>query len=135
MANTTIAVDGRQVAVATHGSSDLGGSTLIPRIFIDARRLVHQMGTHSISAGLDYAGVGPEHAYLKDAGLASYVSATDQQALAGLQAQARTEGILPALEPAHVIGWLLERPLPPCSMILVRLSGRGDKRGDRSCCT
>jgi tryptophan synthase beta chain len=83
--------------------------------------------THSISAGLDYPGVGPEHAYLKDAGLASYVSATDEQALAGFQALARTEGILPALEPAHVIGWLLERPLPTGSTILVCLSGRGDK--------
>jgi tryptophan synthase beta chain len=83
--------------------------------------------THSISAGLDYPGVGPEHAYLKDAGLASYVSATDEQALEGFQALARTEGILPALEPAHVIGWLLERPLPPASTVLVCLSGRGDK--------
>jgi tryptophan synthase beta chain len=83
--------------------------------------------THSISAGLDYPGVGPEHAYLKDAGLASYVSVTDEQALAGFQALARTEGILPALEPAHVIGWLLERPLPTGSTILVCLSGRGDK--------
>jgi tryptophan synthase beta chain len=83
--------------------------------------------THSISAGLDYPGVGPEHAFLKDEGLATYVSATDQQALAGFQSLARTEGILPALEPAHVIGWLLERPLPPGSSVLVCLSGRGDK--------
>jgi tryptophan synthase beta chain len=83
--------------------------------------------THSISAGLDYPGVGPEHAYLKDEGLASYVSATDQQALAGFQALARTEGILPALEPSHVIGWLLERPLPEGATVLVCLSGRGDK--------
>jgi len=83
--------------------------------------------TRSISAGLDYPGVGPEHAYLKDSGLASYVSATDDQALAGFQALARTEGILPALEPAHVIGWLLDRPLPAGSTVLVCLSGRGDK--------
>jgi tryptophan synthase beta chain len=83
--------------------------------------------THSISAGLDYPGVGPEHAYLNDAGLARYVTATDAQALEGFQALARTEGILPALEPSHVIGWLLERPLPPGSRILVCLSGRGDK--------
>ncbi|MCA1727636.1 MAG: tryptophan synthase subunit beta [Actinobacteria bacterium] len=83
--------------------------------------------THSISAGLDYPGVGPEHAYLADAGLARYVSATDVQALAGFQALARTEGILPALEPSHVIGWLLERPLPAGATILVCLSGRGDK--------
>jgi tryptophan synthase beta chain len=83
--------------------------------------------THSISAGLDYPGVGPEHAYLKDAGLARYVSATDVEALAGFQALARTEGILPALEPSHVIGWLLGHPLPEGSRVLVCLSGRGDK--------
>ena len=83
--------------------------------------------THSISAGLDYPGVGPEHAYLKDAGLATYASATDEDALAGFQALARTEGILPALEPAHVIGWLLHRPLVERARVLVCLSGRGDK--------
>ncbi len=83
--------------------------------------------THSISAGLDYPGVGPEHAYLKDEGLAEYVGATDEQALDGFQALARTEGILPALEPSHVIGWLLTRPLPEGSRVLVCLSGRGDK--------
>ncbi len=83
--------------------------------------------THSISAGLDYPGVGPEHAYLQDAGLARYVSATDDEALAGFQLLARTEGILPALEPAHVIGWLARRELPAGSRVLVCLSGRGDK--------
>jgi tryptophan synthase beta chain len=84
-------------------------------------------GTHSISAGLDYPGVGPEHAYLRDAGLAEYVSASDEDALVGFQALARTEGILPALEPAHVIGWLRRRPLPEATTVLVCLSGRGDK--------
>ena len=83
--------------------------------------------THSISAGLDYPGVGPEHAFLNDAGLASYVSATDREALDGFQALARTQGILPALEPAHVVGWLLRRELPRGSSVLVCLSGRGDK--------
>jgi tryptophan synthase beta chain len=83
--------------------------------------------THSISAGLDYPGVGPEHSYLKDAGRADYVAATDDDALEGFQAVARTEGILPALEPAHAIGWLLRRPLPEGSVVLVNLSGRGDK--------
>jgi tryptophan synthase beta chain len=84
-------------------------------------------GTYSISAGLDYPGVGPEHSYLKEARLAEYTSATDDDALAGFQALARTEGILPALEPAHAIGWLLRRPLPEGSTVLVCLSGRGDK--------
>jgi tryptophan synthase beta chain len=83
--------------------------------------------THSISAGLDYPGVGPEHAYLKEAGLAEYVSATDADAIAGFRALARAEGILPALEPAHAIGWLLSRPLPEGSHVLVNVSGRGDK--------
>jgi tryptophan synthase beta chain len=83
--------------------------------------------THSISAGLDYPGVGPEHSFLKQEGLARYESASDDQALEGFQALARTEGILPALEPAHVIGWLLRRPLPEGARILVCLSGRGDK--------
>jgi tryptophan synthase beta chain len=83
--------------------------------------------THSISAGLDYPGVGPEHSWLHDQGLAEYVSATDDDALAGFQALARTEGILPALEPAHVIGWLLKRALPEGTRVLVCLSGRGDK--------
>ena len=83
--------------------------------------------THSISAGLDYPGVGPEHAYLKDAGLARYVSATDDEALAGFQLLARTEGILPALEPAHVVGWLARRELAEGTRVLVCLSGRGDK--------
>ena len=83
--------------------------------------------THSISAGLDYPGVGPEHAYLKDAGRAEYVSVTDREALDGFLALATLEGILPALEPAHAIGWLLRRPLPEGSLVLVNLSGRGDK--------
>jgi tryptophan synthase beta subunit len=83
--------------------------------------------THSISAGLDYPGVGPEHAFLKDAGLARYVSATDAEALEGFQLLARTEGMLPALEPSHVIGWLARRELPTGARVLVCLSGRGDK--------
>jgi tryptophan synthase beta chain len=83
--------------------------------------------THSISAGLDYPGVGPEHAYLLEAGRAEYTSATDAQAIAGFMELARTEGILPALEPSHAIGWLMQRPLPEGSSVLVCLSGRGDK--------
>jgi len=83
--------------------------------------------THSISAGLDYPGVGPEHAFLKDAGLATYASATDRDALDGFQLLARTEGIIPALEPSHVVGWLRRRPLPEGARVLLNLSGRGDK--------
>jgi tryptophan synthase beta chain len=83
--------------------------------------------THSISAGLDYPGVGPEHSYLKEAGMAEYVAASDADALAGFAALSRTEGILPALEPSHALGWLLRKPLPEGSDVLLCLSGRGDK--------
>ncbi|GCE12244.1 tryptophan synthase subunit beta [Tengunoibacter tsumagoiensis] len=87
--------------------------------------------THSISAGLDYPGVGPEHSYLKETGRATYASATDETALRGLQALSRTEGIIPALESSHALGHLLELgeqgKLPEGSLIVVNLSGRGDK--------
>jgi tryptophan synthase beta chain len=85
--------------------------------------------THSISAGLDYPGVGPEHSWLKDSGRAQYVSATDKQALEAFQALARHEGILPALESAHAV-YQAMRMAPRMnkkSIILVNLSGRGDK--------
>ena len=85
--------------------------------------------THSISAGLDYPGVGPEHSYLKEIARAEYVAATDQQALEGFHLLSRTEGILPALEPAHAIHHTaqLAKTLPPEQIILLCLSGRGDK--------
>jgi tryptophan synthase beta chain len=85
--------------------------------------------THSVSAGLDYPGVGPEHAYLHDTGRATYVSVTDAEALAGFQLLARTEGILCALETAHAIASLrtLAPALPRDATIVVCLSGRGDK--------
>jgi tryptophan synthase beta chain len=79
---------------------------------------------HSISAGLDYPGVGPEHAFLRDTGRAEYLAATDEEALAAFQDLARTEGILPALEPAHALA--RARDLD-AELILVGLSGRGDK--------
>ena len=85
---------------------------------------------HSISAGLDYPGVGPEHAALAAAGRAEYVSATDDVALAGFELLSVTEGIVPALEPAHAIGWLAGAVgdlVPRGSTVLVTLSGRGDK--------
>lgn len=84
--------------------------------------------THSVSAGLDYPAIGPEHAALRASGRARYTSATDGQALEGFQVLARTEGILPALEPAHAVGWVLANraELAGCR-VLVNLSGRGDK--------
>ncbi|MDI1253609.1 tryptophan synthase subunit beta [Thermomonas sp.] len=85
--------------------------------------------THSVSAGLDYPGVGPEHAFLKDAGRAEYVGVTDDEALAAFHLLARTEGILPALESSHAIAQALKlaRELPPDGIVLCNLSGRGDK--------
>jgi len=89
------------------------------------------LNTHSISAGLDYPGVGPEHSYLKETGRATYASADDASALRGLQALSHSEGIIPALEPAHALGYLLEKgeqgDIPEGSLIVLNLSGRGDK--------
>jgi tryptophan synthase beta chain len=79
---------------------------------------------HSISAGLDYPGVGPEHAFLRDSGRAEYVSATDEEALAAFHLLAEREGIIPALEPAHALARALELD---AELVLVGLSGRGDK--------
>jgi tryptophan synthase beta chain len=85
--------------------------------------------THSISAGLDYPGVGPEHAWLKDTGRAKYVAITDQEALAAFHHLSRTEGILPALESSHALAYTarLAAQMSPDQSIVVNLSGRGDK--------
>jgi len=84
---------------------------------------------HSISAGLDYPGIGPEHAYLHDIGRAEYVSATDDEALEAFQLCARLEGILPALEPSHAIPRTIElaKELGPDGLIIMNMCGRGDK--------
>ena len=87
------------------------------------------LGTHSVSAGLDYPGVGPEHAYLKDTERAAYVAATDEEALQAFGLLCRTEGIIPALEPAHALAHVakLAPTLSKDSVVVVGLSGRGDK--------
>ncbi len=86
---------------------------------------------HSISAGLDYPGVGPEHVHLADLGRARYAAVTDHQAMRALELLTRTEGILPALESAHALAWVVDAAatgeLPAGSTVLVTLSGRGDK--------
>jgi tryptophan synthase beta chain len=83
---------------------------------------------HSISAGLDYPGVGPEHAYFADAGLAIYETATDEEALAAVDLLARREGIIPALESAHALAWVTRNATRLAGKtVLVNLSGRGDK--------
>jgi tryptophan synthase beta chain len=116
-----------------HGASVNRG---VPGILHGARSLFLQdedgqiREAHSISAGLDYPGVGPEHAALAATGRAEYPYATDDEAIAGFELLAATEGIIPALEPAHAIGWLAReagRTVPAGSTVLVTLSGRGDK--------
>ncbi len=84
---------------------------------------------HSISAGLDYPGVGPEHSYLRDVGRVSYETATDAEALDAFQTLCRLEGIIPALESAHALAWVRRAAgtFPPDAVVLICLSGRGDK--------
>jgi len=91
--------------------------------------------THSIAPGLDYPGVGPEHSYYKDIGRATYVAVTDAQALEGFRLLCETEGIIPALEPAHAIyhAAKLAADLPQNQLIVINLSGRGDKDLDIAC--
>jgi tryptophan synthase beta chain len=84
---------------------------------------------HSISAGLDYPGIGPEHAWLHETGRATYISATDEEALEAFQLLSKLEGIIPALEPAHAIAKVVELApnFPKDHLMVVNLSGRGDK--------
>ena len=126
---------GRGIASGEHGASIAGGE---PGVLHGALSMLIQdedgqvRGTHSVSAGLDYPGVGPEHAYLKEMGLADYDSATDHEALEAFGLLARTEGILPALESAHAIAWAVrEAPgLGRDAIVIVNVSGRGDKDVD-----
>ena len=124
----------RLVGVEAGGDGTRHGASLTkgdPGVLHGARSLLLQddegliSEAHSISAGLDYPGVGPEHAWLASTKRAEYVSVTDDEALEGFAALARTEGILPALEPAHAIGYLLRAE--PSGTVLLGLSGRGDK--------
>jgi tryptophan synthase beta chain len=112
-----------------HGASLGAGSTgvlhgSLSSVIADEEGQI--LEAHSVSAGLDYPGVGPEHAHLRDTGRASYVSITDEQALAAFGELARLEGIIPALESSHAIAWLLENPGDGEFDVLC-LSGRGDK--------
>jgi tryptophan synthase beta chain len=116
-----------------HGASVNRG---VPGVLHGARSLFLQdedgqiLEAHSISAGLDYPGVGPEHALLAATGRAEYAFATDDEALAGFELLSVTEGIVPALEPAHAIAWLAReagQSVPRGATVLLTLSGRGDK--------
>jgi tryptophan synthase beta chain len=123
---------GRGLETGAHAAALLKGKTGVlhgaKSYFLqDANGQIKE--THSISAGLDYPGVGPEHSYLKDSGRATYVAVTDTEALAAFNLLSRTEGIIPALESAHAIAYAvkLAPELPPETKIVVNLSGRGDK--------
>jgi tryptophan synthase beta chain len=121
------------------GVEAAGGAAVtsgIPGILHGMRSLLLQdeegqiLEAESISAGLDYPGIGPEHAYLATAGRAEYERATDGEVLSAFRLMAETEGILPALEPAHAIAWVVReagRGIPAGATVLITLSGRGDK--------
>ncbi|MBY0399295.1 pyridoxal-phosphate dependent enzyme, partial [Myxococcota bacterium] len=118
-----------------HGATLASG---VPGIFHGKRTLVLSdddgqiFPAHSVSAGLDYPGVGPEHAYLKEMGRAEYVVATDDEAIEAFQRLSRSEGIIPALESAHAIAHVLRLApkLPRDAVVVVNVSGRGDKDVD-----
>ena len=123
---------GEQIARGRHAARFAGGSAGVlqgTRTFVLQDDDGNIELTHSISAGLDYAAVGPEHAWLRARGRAEYAYVSDAEALAGFQSLARLEGILPALESAHAVAYAekLARELGPDAVVLVNLSGRGDK--------
>jgi len=123
---------GEQILAGRHAARFAGGSTGVlqgTRTFILQDEAGNIELTHSISAGLDYAAVGPEHAWLRDLGRTEYAHISDAEALEGFQTLARLEGILPALESAHAIAHAVKlvRDLPDGAVVLINLSGRGDK--------
>jgi tryptophan synthase beta chain len=125
---------GRGIATGEHGATLVAGT---PGLLHGARTYVLQdeegqiREAHSISAGLDYPGVGPEHAYLRDRGRARYVAVTDDEAIDAFERLSELEGIIPAFEPAHALAFLLKAvgdgELSEGSRVLVNLCGRGDK--------
>jgi tryptophan synthase beta chain len=122
---------GEGIETGRHGASIGAGS---PGVIHGTRTYMLQdadgqvLEAHSISAGLDYPGVGPEHAYFHQTGIARYVSITDEEALDGVELLARTEGIIPALETAHAVAWVAKEAASLAGKtVLINLSGRGDK--------
>ena len=126
---------GEGVDTGRHSSTLGGGSEGIlhgARSFVLQDDFGQVIPTHSISAGLDYPGVGPEHAWLKDTGRAEYVAATDDEALEGFGLLCKLEGIIPALEPSHAVlpAIRVARELGPDGIVVLNVSGRGDKDVD-----
>jgi tryptophan synthase beta chain len=127
-----IEAGGEGLESGRHGASLVAGSTGVLHGALSAVLADEQgqiLEAHSVSAGLDYPGVGPEHAYLRDSGRATYAAVTDEQALRAFRELTELEGITPALEPAHAIAWLLENGGGEGYDVLT-LSGRGDKDMD-----
>ncbi|CAN5504158.1 tryptophan synthase subunit beta [soil metagenome] len=124
----------RLVGVQPEGGAAIGRG--LPGVVHGSKSLLLQAEhgqvteAHSVSAGLDYPGVGPEHAFLADSGRAEYVTVPDKAVLDAFSLLSRTEGIIPALEPAHAVAWVVQeagRSLPTGSTVLLKLCGRGDK--------
>lgn len=123
---------GRGIATGEHAARFAGGSIGVlqgTKSYLLQDDDGNVLGTHSVSAGLDYASVGPEHAYLKDSGRAEYTYANDEEALGAFELLSKTEGIIPALESAHALAETIKRApkLSKETVIVVNLSGRGDK--------
>jgi len=123
---------GRGIETGEHASRFSGGSVGVfqgSKSYLLQDRDGNVLGTHSVSAGLDYASVGPEHAFFRDAGRIEYTSATDDEALAAFDLLSGTEGIIPALESAHALAEAVKRcrEMKKGDVIIVNLSGRGDK--------
>ena len=126
--------DARLVGVEAAGGSAMGRG--VPGVVHGMQSYLLQdedgqiLEAHSISAGLDYPGIGPEHAHLADIGRARYEQADDDEVLAAFRLLSETEGIIPALEPAHALAWVAReagRTIPAGDTVLLTLSGRGDK--------
>jgi len=134
-----VGTDAELVGVEAAGGAAMGLG--VPGVLHGMRSFLLQdefgqvLEASSISAGLDYPGIGPEHAYLGSSGRARYTSATDEEVLGALQLLARTEGIIPALEPAHAVAWLVRASrsgeVPAGSTVLLTMSGRGDKDAEQ----
>jgi tryptophan synthase len=117
----------RHSATLSHGSPGVLHGTRTYLLQDNSTGQINE--THSISAGLDYPGVGPEHAWLKDSGRAKYIAVNDAEALEGFKAMCASEGIIPALEPSHAVWGTMQiaKELPKDKIVLLNLCGRGDK--------
>jgi tryptophan synthase beta chain len=129
---TGVEAGGKGIESGEHAARFAGGSVGVlqgTKSYLLQDEDGNVLGTHSVSAGLDYASVGPEHAYLKDTGRVKYTYATDEEALSAFELLSRTEGIIPALESAHALAEAAKAApgMGKDRVVVVNLSGRGDK--------